>query len=157
VKKLSIVLFALAAIGFASCSKTQTPFDPAKQAAADDASIKAYITAQKLDSVRKDTSGVYYKIITPGTGAYPTIKSSVVVDYQGSLLNGNIFAPEDGTNGPLTGFITGWQIGVPFINTGGTILLLIPSRYGYGNVSPAASIPANSVLVFTVKLVSFAN
>jgi len=157
VKNLSILLLVLVAVGFATCKKTQTPFDPAKQAAADDASIRAYITAQKLDSVKKDTSGIYYKIITPGTGAYPTVNSSVNVNYQGSLLNGTVFAPESSTSGPLNNFIPGWEIGVPFINTGGTILLLIPSRYAYGDASPGAGIPDNSVLIFTVKLVSFTN
>jgi len=155
-KNKYIALLAFLIIGLASCSKTSTPFDPAKQAAADDATIKAYIAANNLDSVKKDTaSGLYYKIITPGTGAYPTATSTVNVNYKGTLTNGSVFAPEAATQGLLTGYIPGWQVGVPHINTGGTILLLIPSALGYGDESPGAGIPANAVLIFTVSLISF--
>jgi FKBP-type peptidyl-prolyl cis-trans isomerase len=160
VKKTYIILLAILAIGFASCSKSDsnnniTSISVAQEASIDDGLIKSYISSHNLDSVKKDTSGVYYKIIKPGTGPYPTVNSVVNVNYQGSLLNGNVFAPEANVDASLSNFIAGWQIGVPFINAGGTILLIIPSRYAYGNSSPAASVPANSVLVFTISLASF--
>jgi FKBP-type peptidyl-prolyl cis-trans isomerase FkpA len=47
--------------------------------------------------------------------------------------------------------IIGWQIGIPYIQKGGKIRLLIPSYYGYGNRA-AGSIPANSILDFTITL-----
>ena len=155
-KKRYFLALALLFIGFASCSKkTSTPFNAAEQAVADQATIQAYITSHKLDSVQKDPSGLYYKILTPGTGPYPTLTSNITVNYTGSLSNGNVFAPEAPATAALNNFIAGWQIGVPHINAGGTILLLIPSALGYGDSSPAASIPVNSVLIFTVNLVSF--
>ena len=154
-KKRHLLVLALF-IGFASCSKQQTaPFNAAKQAAADNATIQAYITSHKLDSVQSGGDGLYYKIITPGTGAYPNLNSTINVNYMGTLANGNVFAPESSASTLLSNFIEGWQLGITHINTGGTILLLIPSALGYGDSSPAASIPANSVLIFTVNLVSF--
>lgn len=158
-KNLLLITLAALTIGLASCGKSSTiPFNAAQQAVIDNTNIQAYIKAHNIDSVKKDsTTGLYYKVLTPGTGAYPTKSSSVIVNYQGALLNGNIFSPEGGISGTLTEFIAGWQIGVPYINTGGTILLLIPSQYGYGNSSPGSAIPANSVLVFTITLVSFTN
>jgi FKBP-type peptidyl-prolyl cis-trans isomerase FkpA len=158
VKNSFLIVLAMLTIGLASCGKSNTtPFNPTQQAAIDDANIQAYIKAHNIDSVKKDPSGVYYKILTPGTGAYPTIKSSIIVEYQGALLNGTIFSPESSATGNLSEFIGGWQIGIPYINPGGTILLLIPSGYAYGDSSPGAAIPVNSVLVFNVTLVSFTN
>jgi FKBP-type peptidyl-prolyl cis-trans isomerase len=154
-RKRYLLALALFIIGFVSCSKKSTPFNAAQQATADNATIQAYITTHKLDSVQSGGDGLYYKIITPGTGPYPNVNSTITVNYTGSLANGNVFAPEAPATAPLNSFIEGWQLGITHINAGGTILLLIPSALGYGNTSPSASIPANSVLVFTVNLVSF--
>ena len=150
-----VLAFAFLAIVLTSCKKDS--FNAAKQAATDDALIQAYIAANNIDAT-KDPSGLYYQIITPGIGAYPTVNSNVTVDYNGTLLNGYVFAPTASASSVLTGFIRGWQIGVPFINKGGRILLIVPSALAYGNSSPSGSnIPNNSVLVFTIDLLSFSN
>ncbi len=150
--KRSILLLAFFVICFSSCKKDT--FDPAKQAAADDAAIQAYLSSANITGTTKDASGLYYKVLTPGTGGYPTVNSLISVNYTGKLLNGTVFDSGTINNNPLTGLIKGWQIGIPYINTGGRILLLIPSALGYGNTSNS-SIPANSVLVFTIDLTGY--
>jgi FKBP-type peptidyl-prolyl cis-trans isomerase len=152
--KKYILLLTLFIAVFASCKKDS--FDPAKQAATDDAAIQAYITANNITGATKDASGLYYKVITPGTGAYPTVNSLVSMNYSGKLLNETVFDSGTLTNSPLSSLIQGWKIGIPHINTGGRILLLVPSALGYGNTSNS-SIPANSVLIFTVDLTGFSN
>ncbi|HEY4323226.1 MAG TPA: FKBP-type peptidyl-prolyl cis-trans isomerase [Mucilaginibacter sp.] len=154
-KKYLLLLSALI-IGISSCKKDSPSFNAAAQAATDDGLIKAYITANNINAT-KDASGLYYSVVTPGTGAYPTASSTVSVNYSGKLLNGSVFSPLSNLTSPLSGLIKGWQIGIPHINDGGRILLIIPSGLAYGNSSPAASIPANSVLVFTIDLISFTN
>ncbi len=124
----------------------------AEQAAADDAKIQAYIKANGITAT-KDPSGLYYQVITPGTGAYPTSSSAVNVNYNGKFLDGTSFDSGNYSNS-LSGVIQGWQIGVPKINTGGRILLLIPSALAYGP-SGRDRIPGNTVLMFTVDLLSF--
>ena len=153
--KRYILLLFLFIAAFSSCKK-DTPFDPVKQAAADDAAIQAYIKANNITAMKDSSSGLYYQVITPGTGAYPTIGSSISGQYTGKLLNGTVFDSGSIPNDPLTGFIAGWQIGIPHINTGGRILLLIPSALGYGNTTKQG-IPANSVLIFTFDLTGFNN
>jgi FKBP-type peptidyl-prolyl cis-trans isomerase FkpA len=154
--KKYFLLLSLVFIGFASCKKSAPAFNAAQQAATDDAAIQAYIAANKITAT-KDPSGLYYSIITPGTGAYPTVASTVDVNYTGSLLNGSVFAPTSNITNPLNSFIQGWQVGIPHINAGGTILLLIPSALGYGNSSPGGGIPVNSVLIFKINLLAFSN
>lgn len=146
---LSIALFVIC---ISACTKDS--FDATKQVATDDASIQAYVKTNNIAAV-KDASGLYYQVLKPGTGAYPTSSSMVNVNYQGTLLNGSVFAPSANLSSPLGNLIQGWQIGIPHVNKGGRILLLIPSALGYGNNAQGSTIPANSVLIFTIDLISF--
>jgi FKBP-type peptidyl-prolyl cis-trans isomerase FkpA len=151
--KKYLLLFTLIIATFSSCKKDD--FDPVKQAATDDAAIQNYIKANNITAT-KDASGLYYSVITPGTGGYPTSTSTVTVNSTGKLLNGAVFDTEAGLTIPLTGVIKGWQIGIPHINTGGRILLMIPSALGYGDEA-TDGVPKNSVLIFTVDLLGFNN
>ena len=151
--KKYLLLLAILVTVFSSCSKDS--FDPAKQAAKDDVAIQAYISANNITAA-KDPSGVYYQVITAGTGAYPTTNSLITVNYTGKLLNGTMFDSGSLHSVALNTMIRGWQYGIPHVNTGGRILLLIPSALGYGNATQG-SIPANSVLVFTVDVTGISN
>jgi len=151
--KKYLLLFTLFIATLSSCKKDD--FDPAKQAIVDDAAIQAYIKANNIVAT-KDQSGLYYAVITPGNGDYPNANSTITVNSTGKLLNGTVFDTESGLNVPLSSVIQGWKIGVPHINTGGRILLLIPSALGYGN-QVSGGIPKNSVLIFTIDLLGFNN
>jgi FKBP-type peptidyl-prolyl cis-trans isomerase len=154
-KKLLLLLFAPLLI-LSACSKNETTsVDPAKQAAIDETAIKAYIAADTSIHATRDPSGLYYQIIKPGTGDHPKSTSLVTVNYTGKLLNGSVFQTSSISNASLQGLIPGWMIGIPYTNVGGRILLIIPSGLGYGPGSPSPSIPANSVLVFTIDLIGF--
>lgn len=154
--KKYILILSLLVVGCSACKK-EAKFDAAAQAVADDNAIKAYLAANTSITATKDASGIYYQIITPGTGANPTLSSTVTVNYVGKLLDGSQFDKGNGTTYPLNGFIQGWQKGIPFLKPGGRMLLIVPSALAYGNSSPGAGIPANSVLVFTIDLLSFTN
>ncbi|MCJ8210626.1 FKBP-type peptidyl-prolyl cis-trans isomerase [Mucilaginibacter sp. RS28] len=152
-KYLLLVMVTLAGLTGCKKSDTSSNFDATAQAAADDAKIKAYIQTNNINATRDD-SGVYYQVISPGSGAYPTASSSVSVNYTGKLLDGTVFDSNSLNNYALSGLIKGWQYGIPHINVGGRILLIIPSGLGYGNTAQG-KIPANSVLVFTIDLLGF--
>lgn len=147
-------MLGIVIIGLSACKKDK-PFDPVAQAAKDDAAIQAYMTSANITAT-KDTSGIYYQVITPGTGSYPNVNSLITVNYTGKLLNGTVFDSGSMNSQKLSGLIRGWQVGIPHINTGGRLLLLVPSALGYGN-GPYGSIPANSPLVFTIDLTGFSN
>jgi len=154
-KKLTFILLVIG-IALSSCSKKDT-FDPVAQAAADDVAIKAYLSAHPTINATKDATGLYYQVITQGTGTNPNINSVITVNYTGTLLDGTQFDSNTGRGAYTTALqnvISGWQIGVPYVKAGGRILLIIPSGMGYGNSSPGAGIPANAVLVFTIDLLT---
>jgi FKBP-type peptidyl-prolyl cis-trans isomerase FkpA len=145
-KKLILALLVITC-GLASCKKDNN------QGATDDAAIQAYIKTNNIPAI-KDPSGLYYQIITQGTGVNATATSTVSVNYTGSLLNGTVFDKSTSTfTTSLQSVIKGWTIGVPLVKAGGRILLIIPSALGYGN-SATGSIPANSVLVFTIDVIT---
>ncbi|RYU87926.1 peptidylprolyl isomerase [Mucilaginibacter terrigena] len=145
---LSLFLFA-----FASCKKDEAPFDAAAQAAKDETAIQAFLTANPGIDATKDASGVYYQVITEGTGSYPTASQTVTVNYVGKLLNGAQFDAGTGLTVNLSGsIIKGWKTGLLHGKVGGRMLLIVPSALAYGNSSPGEKVPANSVLVFTIDI-----
>jgi FKBP-type peptidyl-prolyl cis-trans isomerase FkpA len=157
VKFKYIILLVCLAGCFAACKKN-TPiddsYDPLPQFKADTTAIRTFIKANNISAL-KDSYGVFYQIIEPGTGSVSYLSTTkITADYEGRLLNGTIF---DSTKGTPTSFqlgnvIAGWQIGIQKIQKGGKIRLIIPSYYAYGTQSPSALVPANSVLDFTITL-----
>jgi FKBP-type peptidyl-prolyl cis-trans isomerase FkpA len=70
------------------------------------------------------------------------------------LLDGRVFdqqADATKTGWVLGSLIAGWQIGLPLIQKGGEIKLIIPSSLGYGCDNGA--LPPNSILYFDIHLV----
>jgi len=158
--KKYLLLLCVAVIGISSCKKSSddtTATDTATaaaQAKTDDAAIQAYFKANNIADAVKDASGLYYEVVTPGTGAYPTAASVVTVNYTGALLDGTVFDTGLSFQTGLSAnsnIIQGWKVGIPHINLKGRIKLFIPSALGYGTTAQT-KIPANSVLVFTVDL-----
>ena len=92
-----------------------------------------------------------------GPGPFPELSSAVTVHYEGSLTDGTVFDSSYDTGTPVTfplsGVISGWQIGIPKFREGSSGLLVIPSSLAYGPNPPAGSgIPPNAVLVFRIEV-----
>lgn len=121
----------------------------------DDKIIKEYLETHNLVA-EKTASGLYYIIDVPGVLPKPSANSTVTVHYKGYLTNQNVFDSTEGGDPatfPLTGVIDGWQEGLQFYGEGGEGILLIPSHLGYGS-SIMPGIPANSVLIFEIRLIN---
>ena len=145
-------MFTALVVLVSSCNKDN--FDAEKQAVKDEALIVDFVAKNNIQAT-KHPSGLYYQVITPGTGATVTAASRVTVNYEGKLLNGNTFdKSKEAISFGLTQVIQGWTIGVPLVKVGGTIRLIVPSALAYGNQSPGGSIPKNAVLDFTIELIN---
>lgn len=145
-KKYSVILLIICCLTTAiSCKKDD---DGVKE-------IEKFIKANNVDAT-KDETGLYYQIINPGTGNVNiTANSRVTIKYEGKLLNGKVFDNGGGNEQTfiLGQLVRGWQIGLPKIQKGGEIRLIIPPSLGYGDRS-AGEIPANSPLDFNIKLIN---
>jgi FKBP-type peptidyl-prolyl cis-trans isomerase FkpA len=140
----------IALIFLASCKKDD--HDEAAQLEKDIATIQKYLTDNGLEA-QQTGSGLHYIIENPGTGAQPNATSTVKVRYRGYFTNGDTFdesAPA-GVTFNLQNVIPGWTEGIPLFKTGGSGVLLIPSKLGYGPKGNA-TIPGNTVILFDVEL-----
>lgn len=148
-KIVGVLFLAAATILTAGCKKKNAE----EQAAIDDQLIQEYLVDNNLVA-EKDPSGLYYIIEQQGTGAECNSSSDVRVAYTGYFLDGEIFdgSSSQGVTFNLSGVIEGWKIGIPYFREGGSGKLLIPSALAYGP-SGNASIPPNSVLIFSVELI----
>jgi FKBP-type peptidyl-prolyl cis-trans isomerase FkpA len=162
---LPILLMMVVMLG---CGKTQSGLAQYRaQAAIDDKIVANYIAQNNLAGVVQkvsDTSGVYYEVINPGVGTnLYTLSTQVTVSYAGKLLStGKVFARTDSsafTPSYILGqTILGWQQGIPKIQKGGEVRLIVPSRYAYGPYAqPLLGLPANAILDFDIKLYNITN
>ena len=121
--------------------------------AAEEPQIITFCTNHGID-YSKDTSGLYYQVIDPGTGNAPSLTSTISVTYNSTFLDGtilqNVTTPITGT---LNQYITGWQIGLQKIKKGGHIKLVIPSSLAYGCGGYLGTVPPNSILYFDITLI----
>ncbi len=152
-KRIAVAIFPfLILFVFAGCLKNDTTCTP-KTVQSEEAQIINYAATNGI-SATAHSSGLYYQVITPGSGARPSITSSVSVKYTGMLTDGTIFDQKTSPTSliPVKDVIAGWQIGLPLIQKGGTIKLIIPSSLGYG-CTAFGVVPANSILYFEIELV----
>ena len=126
--------------------------------------MQSFATAYGINATAH-SSGLYYEVIDPGSGATPSLSSKIAITYTGMLLNGTVFderlTPNNSTDPQaaasdrpwsLSDLIEGWRVGIPLIKEGGHIKLIIPSAMAYG-CTGYGDIPANSILFFDITLV----
>lgn len=112
----------------------------------------------KKEGVKPTDSGLLYEVLVEGKGDKPAATDTVEVHYQGTLIDGSVFdsSIERGTPAkfPVNRVIPGWTEALQMMKVGGKWRLHIPAELAYGAQSPSPKIPANSVLVFEVELLS---
>jgi FKBP-type peptidyl-prolyl cis-trans isomerase len=147
-------------VGFIACSKGngQGGYFSCKDAplSYDTADMNSFVRLNGL-AVKIDSSGLYYQIISSGYGAVPDTNSTIFVTYTGRLFDGTIF--DSTTNPAKTGYVLknlmkAWQIGLPKIQVGGRIKMVVPSSLGYGCVGLGTLVPSNTPIYYDVSLIS---
>ncbi|MDQ2792663.1 MAG: FKBP-type peptidyl-prolyl cis-trans isomerase [Bacteroidota bacterium] len=106
-------------------------------------------------------SGLQYEVITQGTGAKPSLKSSVTTHYHGTLINGTVFDSSYQRGQPATfpvnGVIAGWTEALQLMPEGSKYRLYIPSDLAYGKRGAGRDIPGDTALIFDVELLKVNN
>jgi len=115
-------------------------------------------TFGQTSEFKTTSSGLKYLIHSKGKGVQAKAGDRVTVHYVGKLMNDTVFDTSYKRGQPFTfalgqgQVIKGWDEGIALLNEGDSATFIIPPDLGYGQ-NPAGSIPANSTLKFTVKLV----
>ena len=120
---------------------------------------KAFLDKNKSkEGIKTLASGVQYKVIKAGSGKSPSIKDTVVVNYEGSLMDGQVFDSSykrgKPASFPLKAMIQGWQVALTKMKPGATWELYIPPNLAYGKGGVPGLIGPNEALVFKVNLIS---
>lgn len=93
----------------------------------------------------------------PATGETAKRRDIVTVDYTLTLLDGTVVdssvARGEPATFPLNQLIPAWQVLVQLMRPGDDWSFYVPPQYGYGSVA-RDKLPANSFLVFRVKLIA---
>lgn len=115
------------------------------------AAPEVYKPGTKVDSLQ-------HTDLDPGSGPAAKNGDCLVMKYQGSLAADGTIFDENYSKKQALQFklgagqvIPGWDQGLVGMKVGGTRRLVIPASLGYGSQGQG-SIPANSDLVFVVKL-----
>jgi FKBP-type peptidyl-prolyl cis-trans isomerase len=122
----------------------------------------ALLIAKRYPTAYTMKSGLMYVNRDPGSGkATPRIGDTVVVNYDGRLLDGTPFDSSYKQGHPLTvqigvgKVIKGWDEAIMTMKKGGRRTLIIPYWLAYGETGRAPFIPPRAALVFEVELLDF--
>jgi len=156
-RSVARISFAFSILAAGACG-SDAPTAPAPEAVIETTTFAAALNVN-LAASTKTTGGMYYRDLVVGTGATVATGDSVFVHYTGWLSTGKQFDINVATQAPFPvklgagRVIQGWEIGLVGARVGGQRQLIIPPSLGYGP-DDYSSIPGNSILVFTVTIVS---
>lgn len=112
--------------------------------------------AAQEKGAQKTASGLVIKVLRPGNGPSPKETDKVKVNYEGRLINGNVFDSSykrgQPAEFPLNGVIKCWTEGVQKMQVGEEAQLVCPSDIAYGDHGHPPTIPGGATLIFKVEL-----
>jgi FKBP-type peptidyl-prolyl cis-trans isomerase FkpA len=143
-KQTTFTFLLFATIALVSCRKDN--YGPTIKEYDED-QIKSYINANGISGMIRDTSGMYYNIITPGTGTAIDYSDNIAVVFSVRSVDGKYISVDTIRNhfqefaGHITSIINPLGIGVSGVQSaihnilkyrGGAVRLIVPSRLAYG-------------------------
>ncbi len=109
----------------------------------------------KKEGIKELGDGIFYEVLTEGTGAIPADTSRVSVNYEGKLLNDTIFDSSYQRNEPakfmVKQVIPGWTKALTNMPVGSTWRVYIPQEQAYGEREAGKILPY-SCLIFKIEL-----
>ncbi len=112
---------------------------------------------KKKEGITTLPSGLQYKVLTEGKGKQPKATDTVVVHYQGTLIDGSEFDSSyrrgEPATFPVNGVIKGWQEALQLMKEGSKFHVVIPAELAYGERGAGQIIGPNSVLIFDMELI----
>lgn len=107
-------------------------------------------------------SGIMYKVLKEGYGPKPTAKDTVVVHYEGKLIDGKVFVSSYKRGETLKfalsdASLKGWKLALQDMPKGSAWEVVLPSELAYGEVGAGDVVPGNSAVKFKIELVNVIN
>lgn len=130
--------------------------DPVYQAMASENARRGAIFRKKFaekEGVRELGDGVYYMVVKESEGASPSATDTVVVDYQGLLINGEEFQRGRLAEVEVDETLPGAQKILTRMQVGERWYVAVPPELAYGLAGRIPDIGPNETLLFDVTLV----
>jgi FKBP-type peptidyl-prolyl cis-trans isomerase len=103
-------------------------------------------------------SGLQYKVLSEGNGAFAKLDDMVTVNYRGTFTDGTEFDSSFSRGQPatfgLTGVIKGWQEALQRMKPGSKWQIFVPPDLGYGEQGMGGKIQPNVALIFEIELLT---
>jgi len=119
----------------------------------------AWAGTEKFD-MQTTASGLKYQIVRAADGEKPVATDTVLVHYEGRLMDGTVFdsSYQRGQPAafPLQGLIPGWTEGIQLMPKGSKFRFVVPPQLAYGENGAGGVIPPNATLEFDVELLEIA-
>ena len=120
-----------------------------------------YLAANAIKAgVVTTASGLQYQVIRQGTGSKPAATDTVLVHYEGRLVDAartvfdSSYQRGKPAAFPLNAVIPAWTEGVQLMPTGSKYRFVVPPALGYGSAGAGDVIPPGAVLEFDVELLA---
>jgi len=159
--KVTIVRQGKAAQAFVGTKEAFASLQAATaQRAASASSDSEKTIAPLVAGFTKTPSGLYYKVLTPGSGLKPTKGQTILAHYEGRLVDGTVFDSSYARHQPFEfqvgvgNVIAGWDEALMDMKTGEKRTIVLPPNLGYGAQGAGGVIPPNAWLIFDVQLVA---
>jgi len=130
----------------------------------DTTAIENYLAIEEITDYEVDETGVRYTITQQGVGLNPYWFDKVKFSYKYYYLSNDQVVISQGTlepnalsNSRLCDYLQGFAIPLSKLNAGGKIRAYVPSIYCYGPegiTSGTLTVPANTILIFDLELIS---
>lgn len=129
---------------------------------------EAYIAAQKAanPNLKELSEGIYYEVLTEGSGPKPGKTATVSVNYTGTFIDGEVFdssvKPTDGGAGKPAEFrvnrvIPGFTKSLLAMPVGSKWRVIIPGDQAYGTRGSGGKIGPMKTLIFELELLKIVN
>lgn len=116
--------------------------------------VEKFAELAKQDNIKKTSTGLFYELVSEGTGKFPTPDSAVSVEFVARLIDGTVFETTEGRGAipiRLVNMVAGVREGLQYVREGGIIRLWVPASLGFGS-EERNGIPADSALIFDFTL-----
>jgi peptidylprolyl isomerase/FKBP-type peptidyl-prolyl cis-trans isomerase FklB len=102
--------------------------------------------------------GLMFQVVRsgPADGLRPQSGDEVKVNYEGKLIDGQVFDSSYQRGQPaafgLKGVIKGWQEALQLMRPGDEWVVWVPAKLGYGDEGAGGQIPPGAALIFRIEL-----
>ena len=152
-KWLAAGAVVLAVVGVLVYTGTQSQVAAVRQG-----DVKFMAENKSKPGVVTTASGLQYQVIRDGRGPRPAAQDTVLVHYEGRLVDGTVFdsSYQRGQPAafPLNQVIPGWTEGVQLMAVGSKYHFVVPPALAYGSQGAGGVIPPGAVLEFDIELLA---